>query len=172
MVAVTQHTVATALRMLHSAHPDQHELRAHAGALHGMVELWKGIDTNFFLPYYLTMTAVIFAAAGDKTDAHAHLTESLHLARETGMRFYDVETMRHLARLELNPAGREEGLRDALELSRQQGATLFELRVASDLYELCGSAASGELRSALDRFHPEAPYPEVTRARNALGVSG
>jgi AAA ATPase domain len=172
LVAATQHTVATALRMLHSDRPDQNELRAHAETLRGMVELWKGIDTTFFLSYYLTMTAVIFEAAGDRADAHAHLTESLHLARQTGMRFYDVETMRHLARLELDPTGREECLRSALGLAQRQGAALFELRVAYDLYELCGSAASGELQSALDRFDPEAPYPEVPRARHALGARG
>jgi hypothetical protein len=137
-----------------------------------MVELWRRVDTTFFLSYYLTMTGVICAAAGDKDAAHAHLNDSLQLARETGMRFYDVETMRHLARLELNPAGREEWLRDALGLARRQGAGLFELRVAYDLHDLCGREASDELRAALDRFSPEASYPEVARARHALGVSG
>jgi class 3 adenylate cyclase len=171
MVAVTQHTVAAALRMLHSAHPDQDELRGHGEALHGMVELWKHLDTKFFLPFYLTTTGVLFAATGDKDTAHAHLTGSLQLARETGMRFYDVETMRHLARLELNPVGREERLRDALNLARQQGAALFEIRVTSDLHELCGDGASGDLRAALDRFDAGAPYPEVQRARHALGIS-
>jgi class 3 adenylate cyclase len=171
MVAVTQHTVVAALRAIkNQAEPD--ELRAHAEALRGMVELWKGLDTRFFLTYYQTVTGVVFAAAGDRAAAHTAFTASLAMGSETGMRFYDAETIRHSAHLELNPAGRVERLREALDLARRQGAALFELRAAADLCEVEGPGSAADLRSSLERFPPGADYPEVSAARRRLGQAG
>lgn len=169
-VAVTQHNVSTALRVLESGVHDPAALRSHAEALQGMIELWKAVDTLFFLPYYLTTAGSLFASAGDRTAAHAQLTASLDVARETGMHFYDVETMRHLARLELNPEGRLERLREALDLARRQAAFLFELRVANDLYDLGGDGDGDALRTALKRFPDGTGYPEVALASRLLAA--
>ncbi len=135
MVATTQQTVLAGIRAL-AASADVRDLAFHASVLFEMTEIWKRFDTRFFLPYYLMVAGVLYAGAGDKRTARACLEDSLHLAAETGMRFWQSETQRHLAHLELHPAGKEERLRVSLVLARSQQAALFELRAALDLADL------------------------------------
>jgi hypothetical protein len=59
--------------------------------------------------------------------------ESLALAAETGMRFFDAETMRGIAHLAPDGDQAALELRAALELARSQGARPLELRIALDL---------------------------------------
>jgi hypothetical protein len=175
MVAATQHTVVAAMRELRGGSPDLGQLASHCAVLNSMIDLWKHFDTVFFLTYYLTTAGVLSAAAGDQGAARRLLEESLHLARDTEMRFYDVETLRHLARLERNRDGREELLRDALGLAKRQGSALFGLRVAADLHDLSGPGADRELEEALEPFASAASpdlYPEVPLAWAALGTPG
>ena len=74
-----------------------------------MTDIWKQFDTRFFLPYYLMAAGALHAGAGDKRTARACLEDSLGLAAETGMRFWQSETQRHLALLELHPGGKRGG---------------------------------------------------------------
>ena len=125
MVAQMQTTVATAVRAITTGSASTRESAHHAAILDSMIEIWKTFDTRYFLPYYLTTAGLIHAAGGDKRTAHSRFEESLKLAGETAMHFYDAETLRHLANLELHPQGRETGLWEALLLARRQHGALF-----------------------------------------------
>ena len=119
------------------------------------------------------MAGLLHAAGGDKALAHARLEESLKLAGETAMHFYDAETLRHLANLELHPNGREQGLREALELARRQHGVLFELRAAIDLANLCGGAGAERLsKPPFSWLKRGSKYPELDRARVTLDALG
>jgi hypothetical protein len=135
-----------------------------------MTALWKQLNTRFFLPYYLMATGVLFGHAGNKHEAQTHLGDSLAMADETGMNFWRAETMRHVALLELNPNGRREGLREALETARTQQAFLYELRIALDLAGLDHPGAEADLEQALAHLGQNTSYPEVGRAQALLAT--
>ena len=168
MVATTQQTVLAGIRALATS-ADVRDLAFHASVLLEMTEIWKRFDTRFFLPYYLMVAGILYAGAGDKRTARACLEDSLHLAAETGMRFWQSETQRHLAHLELHPAGREERLRVSLVLARSQQAALFELRAALDLADLDPRHVH-EVDRALGHLGSDASYPEVALAEAVLGT--
>ena len=172
MVAQMQATVLSAVQSVRTGTASREESAQHAAVLDGMIELWKTFDTRYFLPYYLTMAGLLHAAGGDKPLAHARLEESLKLAGETAMHFYDAETLRHLANLDLHPSGREQGLREALGLARRQHGVLFELRAAIDLANLCGGSERERLGTALEQLNGGSTYPELARARVTLAALG
>jgi DNA-binding IclR family transcriptional regulator len=95
-----------------------------------LLDIWQAVELRVFLPFYLTTTGALLAAAGDAEAARGRYEESLALSTETGMRFYDAETLRRLGRLE-----------SALELARAQGARVFEERIELDLRALSGHEA-------------------------------
>jgi len=168
MVAQMQTTVSTALRSLATGSASVEQFALHAATIDAMVDIWKAFDTRYFLTYYLTMAGLTHASAGDPRLARARLEESLRLGEETAMRFYDAETTRHLANLDLHPDGREQGLREALAVARRQHCVLFEVRAAIDLVDLCGRAEAETLESALTGFADGSAYPELARGRAAL----
>jgi len=168
MVATTQQTLLAGVRALMGG-ADVKDVALHASVLFEMTEIWKRFDTRFFLPHYLMVAGVLYAGAGDKRMAQTCLEDSLRLAAETGMRFWQSETQRHLAHLELHPAGREEKLQGALVVARSQHAALFELRAALDLAEL-DRRHIDEVDRALGRLGRDLAYPEVTRAEAVLGT--
>jgi class 3 adenylate cyclase/tetratricopeptide (TPR) repeat protein len=172
MVAVMQQTVLSALRAEHGGTATVEEFAQRASDIDAMIEIWKQFDTRYFLTYYLTVAGVIHGWGGDTHTARARLEESLRLGDETTMRFYQAETLRHLANLELHPKGKEEGLREALDLARRQHGPLFELRAALDLVELRGVAARGSLETAVGRMRTTSSYPELARARTTLNALG
>ena len=168
MVATTQQTLLAGIRAL-TGGADVKDIALHASVLFEMTEIWKRFDTRFFLPYYLMVAGVLYAGAGDKRMAQTCLEDSLRLAAETGMQFWQSETQRHLAHLELHPAGREEKLRAALLMARSQRAALFELRAALDLADLDRRHIE-EVDRALDHLGRDSAYPEVARAQAVLGT--
>ena len=105
-----------------------------------MIEIWLTLGLKVLLPFSITTHGVLLAAAGDADAARARYHDSLGLATETGMHFYDAETMRRLAHLAPNGETVSE-LRTALDLSRSQGARPFELRIGLDLHERLGGDA-------------------------------
>ena len=168
VAARMQMTVSAAMRSLATGSASIKECARHAISIDAMIGLWNTFETRYFLPYYLTTAGLLHAAGGDKRLARARLEESLRLAEQTGMHFYDAETLRQLANLELHPQGREKGLRKALELARRQNGALFEVRAAIDLADLCGSAEKSVLETALAGFDEGSRYPELARARDVL----
>jgi hypothetical protein len=91
---------------------------------------------------------------------------ALRLAEETGMHFYDAELMRVRAHTFTDSQERRDALAAALELTRHQGATLFELRCLLDLFDL--DQDSSGLADAVRRLPGDARWPELTRAQRIL----
>jgi class 3 adenylate cyclase/tetratricopeptide (TPR) repeat protein len=168
LVAVTEQTTLRALRALRSS-PDSSVLAGHAGAVEGLIATWDQFGIKVMLPFYRTALGSVVAATGDKGAARSHFEAALALAKGTGMQFYDAETLRRAAALSSDPAEIVSGLRDALRTARSQGAHLFELRAALDLWERDARSFSSDLEAATRHFVAAAPYPELGRARAALG---
>jgi tetratricopeptide (TPR) repeat protein len=148
LIAATQTAVLDASSALRSGSRDPAELSDHAEAISAYVELWQALGLRVFLPFYLTTIGALLAASGEVEPARRRFEESLRLGAETGMRFYDAETMRLSAHL---APGREDvisRLREALRLADAQAARPFELRIALDLRDLLGSDPGGDRPSS------------------------
>lgn len=167
IVAMTQQSVLAGLRQLDSAHPDPAVLSLHAATIGGHLMMWKLVDTWVFVPYYTTMQGVLHRAAGERDQAEAAFAESLAIGARTGMRFYDAETLRHLAALRDDPDDVALGLREAHDLAIGQGGCLFELRAAIDL-----ARATGELDpldTCVSALGAQS-FPELDQARHLLNA--
>ena len=165
LIGATHAAALEALVALASEEPDPAALAEQASALGGFIELWKALELLVFLPFYLTVCGALLAACGDSDGARQRYEESLALAADTGMRFYDAETSRRLAQLSSEPGAKLAGLQDALELARTQGARPFELRIALDLHELVGEQARPALEQAVAAFPHDASTVELEQAR-------
>jgi tetratricopeptide (TPR) repeat protein len=148
VVAATQDAALDGLRAMRSGPSVTAALVDHAEVLGAFIELWQVLGLKVLLPFSVTTHGALLAAAGDGEAARACYDESLSLAMETGMRFYDAETMRRIAHLAPDRDQAVLELRAALALARSQGARPFELRIALDLHELVGSEAGRLLEEA------------------------
>jgi class 3 adenylate cyclase len=168
LIAATQTAVLEAIRALRSGTSDAGTLSEHADAVNGHVEVWQMLELRVFLPFYLTTAGALLAAAGDADGARERYEESLELAAQTGMRFYDAETTRCLAHLAGDRDAVVAALRAALALARSQAARPFELRIALDLDALAGEADPALLERAIGPFGDGAATPELDEARARL----
>jgi tetratricopeptide (TPR) repeat protein len=135
LIAATQTAALESIRALRSGTADATALSAHAEELSAHVGVWQVLELRVFLPFYLTTIGALLAAAGEVQGAEERYAESLELAAETGMKFYDAETMRRSAQLARDPESLLDSLSGAFALAKAQGARPFELRVALDLEE-------------------------------------
>ncbi len=165
LIGATQAAAFDGLVALRSGSADTTALAERANALSGFIEFWKALELRLFLPFYLTTCGALLAASGDPDGARRRYEESLQLAVETGMRFYDAETARCVAHLASEPEAKIVGLRDALELARSQAARPFELRIALDLHDLLGEDARPPLELAMAAFPEDARTIELEKAR-------
>jgi class 3 adenylate cyclase len=133
ILAATQADALDGVRALRAPAADAAALSRHADDLAERIAMWEGLELRVFLPFYLTTAGALLAAAGDRDGAREQYDESLRLADETGMRFYDAETLRRRALLADDADGRATGLRNAAELARSQAARPFAARIAADL---------------------------------------
>jgi hypothetical protein len=136
LVAATQDAALDGLRAMSSQPSDTAALAEHAEVLGALIELWQMLGLKVLLPFSMTIHGALLAASGDREAARVRYDDSLELAAETGMHFYDAETMRRIAHL---ASARDEAaseLHAALELARSQGARPFESRIALDLNAL------------------------------------
>jgi tetratricopeptide (TPR) repeat protein len=170
LIGATHAVAFEALAGLRSGDSDTDALAEQAATLSGFIDFWKALDTRIFLPFYLTTCGALLAASGDPDAARQRYEESLALAAETGMRFYDAETARRVAHLSSKPEAKIAGLRDALELARSQAARPFELRIALDLQELLGEEARPPLELAMAAFPEDATTIELEKARARLST--
>jgi hypothetical protein len=171
IVAATQREVYEGLRLVERGLDDAGlaTVRRVAAMVGTYMTMWKAIDQWVFVTYYTTIQGVLHAAAGDVDEARAAYDEALAIGERTGMRFYEVETRRHRAALQTEPAAREAELREALALAGRQGAALFAVRVAVDLFDVCGDRAP--LEHALDGVVATEPLPILVAARERLSRS-
>ena len=165
LVAATQEAALDGLRGLKSAPPDATAHAEHAEVLGAFIELWQMLGLKVLLPFYMTTHAALLAAAGDGGAAQARYQESLALAADTGMRFYDAETMRRTGHLARDRDLTITELRAALDLTRSQVARPFELRIALDLHELLGDEAMPLLEQAMRPFSGGAWTADLEDAR-------
>jgi hypothetical protein len=165
LVAATQDAALDGLRALRSTSSDAAELADHAEVLGSFIDLWLTLGLKVLLPFSITTQGALIAAAGDVDAAHGRYRDSLALAAETGMHFYDAETMRRIAHLARNRDQTVSRLRAALELARSQGARPFELRIALDLHELLGSDIAVLLEQAMRPFSDASWTADLEDAR-------
>jgi class 3 adenylate cyclase/tetratricopeptide (TPR) repeat protein len=168
LLGATQAAALEGIATLRSDAPDTTKLAEQARALGAIVELWKATDVRVLLPFYITTTGTLLAAAGDADGALRRYDESLQLAAATGMRFYDAETARCIALLAPDRESKTAALREALELARSQDARPFELRIALDLHESLGDEGRPQLERAMAAFGEDTGTAELEQARVRL----
>ncbi|MGE2718483.1 ATP-binding protein [Mycolicibacterium celeriflavum] len=168
LIAATQQCTVDGLRALTRNPVEPTALERHINTMTMLVEAWRAAEVRMFLTFYDSVVARLLSAAGRADEARARLDAALQLAADTDVHFYDAELLRLRAHTESDADARDRCLRDALALARTQGATIFELRTAADLYRLGGDPARQVLAEAVDRFSPDSTWPELVGARALL----
>lgn len=168
LIAATQRCTVDGVRALATEHVEPAALETHIGTMTMLVEAWRAAEMRMFLTFYDSVVARLLFAAGRTEQARARLDAALQLATDTDVHFYDAELLRLRAHTENGADARDRGLHDALALARRQGAAIFELRIAIDVYLLCGDSARGILAEAVGKFPPDSAWPELARAQALL----
>jgi class 3 adenylate cyclase/tetratricopeptide (TPR) repeat protein len=166
-VGATQHATVKALAALNSG-ADAAALTARAENLLVRVDASRLMHLNVYLTFHDAIIGRLLIAAGQPEKARERLEMALHHAEETGMRFYDAELMRLRAHTFTDLQSRRGALDAALELARDRGATLFELRCMLDSFDLLGDGDRSELAGFMSRFPGDARWPEFARTQGIL----
>jgi predicted ATPase len=99
------------------------------------LDQWRSTGSNYLVPYRLARAADALRAAQHTEEASRLISEAVGIVESRGDRWYEAEL--HRLHGELLPASRdqdrESSFRRALDLSRKQGAKLFELRASVSL---------------------------------------
>jgi len=165
LIRATQSAALGAIAALRSGTSDAAALAERADSLKAIIEFWQALELRVFLPFYLTTIGALLTASGDLEGAGQRYEESLQLAAQTGMRFYDAETARRVAHLAPDRESEISALQAALELARSQAARPFELRIALDLHERLGEDARLPLERAMRSFGEGSTTVELEQAR-------
>jgi class 3 adenylate cyclase/tetratricopeptide (TPR) repeat protein len=166
-VGRTEHATVKALAAL-GAGADAATLITRAEKLALWVDGSRFMHLNIYLTFHDAVIGRLLVAAGQPEKARKRLEWALCHAEETGMHFYDAELLRVRAHTFTEPDVRRDGLAAALELARDQGATLFELRCLLDSFDLPGNGDRSELARLVGRFPGDARWPEFARAQQIL----
>jgi class 3 adenylate cyclase len=164
-VGRTEHATVKALAAL-DAGADAATLATRAENLARHVDGSRLIHLNSYLTFHDAVIGRVLIAASQPERARQRLEMALRHADETGMHFYDAELMRVRAHTFTDSQERRDALAAALELTRRQGATLFELRCLLDLFDLDGDSSG--LADVVRRLHANARWPELARAQRIL----
>jgi tetratricopeptide (TPR) repeat protein len=167
LIGATQQSTVAALSAIAADSSDPEALEEHIGMMSMFVEAWREAEVKMFLTFYDSVLARVLIAAGRFEEARERLESALELATDTEVHFYDAELLRLRAHTETNQQAKRETLVAALDLARRQGALIFELRSARDLFDVDGEA--GAIEDVVDRFPAGSTWPELTRARALLG---
>jgi tetratricopeptide (TPR) repeat protein len=169
MVAWSEQSAAHALRALAAGEIGPAALAPHIETMTAVVQTWRTYDVKTFLAFYDDVLARLLIAAGKHEAARERVDIALTMAKDTWMRFYDADLLRLRAHTLDDHDARHAQLCAAIELSRDQGALLFELRSAADDFVLMGEPSRGALLEAISRFPAQQTWPELARARVLLG---
>ncbi|WP_231983641.1 adenylate/guanylate cyclase domain-containing protein [Mycobacterium sp. E2733] len=164
----TQQTTVAALTALRAEPLDPSALSRHMVTMTKLVDVLARAGLNAYLTFFDGVLAQLLLALGEPQHARDQLDAALSLARDTGMHFYDAELLRLRAHTHSNSSAVGADLQAALDLADRQGARLFELRVALDLFELNGGPSRAALAAAVSRMPTDSALPELARARAAL----
>lgn len=141
----------------------------------GGMKAHSGIEATAYQPFGISIIVKGLLAANRLDDALGALARALAITEKTGERFYVAELTRLKGEI-LSRQGRlqdaEESLRSAIEVARQQGAKLFELRSTVSLCRLL-NASSEDTRTMLmpvyGWFEEGAGSADLRDARALLG---
>jgi predicted ATPase len=137
---------------------------------------YRDMEAMTYQPFWISLLAKGLIAAGRLDEALGALDRALATSARTGERFYLAELLRLkgevLARKRSLPES-EHWLQEAIQVSRQQGAKLFELRSAVSLCGVLEAArAEGALRDVLapvyEWFEEGHDGPDLQDARALL----
>ncbi|ORW17946.1 ATP-binding protein [Mycobacterium palustre] len=169
LVGTAQHASVAAFRALSGPTVDPAALPAHIATITAYVDAWRALGVISLITFYDALLARLLIAAGDLDAANRRLQTALDLAADTGMRFYDAELIRWRAHATDDPAQQRADLTAAVDLAQSQGASLFELRSALDLFELSPETGRPALVQAAGALPADGAWPELVRARTMLG---
>ncbi|OBI18485.1 adenylyl cyclase [Mycobacterium sp. E2462] len=165
LVGRTEQATVKALAAL-KAGADAATLTARAEKLARWVDGSRRMHLNMFLTFHDAIIGRLLLAAGQPDRAKARVEWALQHAEQTGMHFYDGELMRVWAQTLADPHRHRDALHAAHELTRRQGAALFELRCALDCFVVDGDKAP--VVDVVGRFPGDTRWPEFTRATQIL----
>ncbi len=169
MLGSAVQAVVEALLTMTNSPTDQDALRSHIATVTELVNGWRAAGLKSMIMIYDGVLARLLLTSGEPADARERVDAGLTLAEKTGMHFYDAELLRIRAHTHDDFHRRCEGLRAAIELARQQHASIFELRAAADDFELRAEPARQQLQDSILRFPDDSTWPELSRARALLG---
>jgi class 3 adenylate cyclase len=168
LTGAAQYSTVGALITLADNAADAAALVPHIATLTSFVDTWRAVGVIALITFYDALLARLLIANGQLEEARSRLQTGLDLARQTTMHFYDAELTRLRAFTTDNSESQRAALRDAIELARSQDARIFQLRAATDYFELFGESARQALTDALARFPAASDWPDVMRARMLL----
>lgn len=168
LAGTAQRATVAALSALMSESASAATLQPHITTLTTIVSEWRDRDIKSMITTYDGVIARLLIGCGQSDAARDRLDLGLALADETGMRYYDAELLRLRAHTHTDLPTRTDDLNAAIELAREQGAYIFELRSAADAFELLGEPVRQLLLDAVARFPAGSTWPELTRARTLL----
>jgi tetratricopeptide (TPR) repeat protein len=169
MVGAAQHATVSALSSLDGDAVDPDDLQTQIATITAFVDAWRAFEVKCLITSYDGYIARLLIASGRIAEARDRVNIALMLAEETGMHYYDAELLRIRAGTHDDDAERHADLSAALDLAREQGATIFELRVAAEDFEFRGEPARQSLIDAISRFPDGSTWPALERARALLG---
>jgi len=133
------------------------------------VEASKGIMGHVALPQFSAMMTEVLLVRGDLTAAETCLTQARDFENSHDDAYFAAEVRRLsgvcLARLGRIDEARTR-LREAQEIARAQGATLFELRSSLSLADVSVEEGRLATRDVLSRFPEPEPWPEIVAAQS------
>lgn len=153
-------------------------------AVAGIAEIERGLEIyasasgNSFISHFLAMQAEAYLKIGMIEDAQACITEALTHAKATSEGCYYAELHRLNGVLALergDEATAKVSFQQALEMSRQQKAKLFELRAATNIAQLHRahnqpSAAHKAIADVYSWFTEGLDTPDLIAAREVLST--
>jgi class 3 adenylate cyclase/tetratricopeptide (TPR) repeat protein len=169
MVSMSNRATLAARIALAAGESDPVLLQSHIDNLTLIVDSWRAAEMNTFVSSYESVLARLHIAVGDLQTARERVERALETTHITGARFYLAELLRVLAHTSDDTGAQYAGLLHAIEVAREQGAVVFELRCAADAFELVGEPARPALEAALSKIGADQDWPELARARALLG---
>ena len=166
MIAAAQQATVDAMSSLANGAVDPTTVQSHIATMTMFVDAWRALEVKSLITFYDAVVARLLIAAGQLAEARQRVDTALDLAKDTGMSFYDAELLRIRADTQEDDEERRADLRAAMELARNQGALIFELRTAAKYFELYGERQP--LAEAINRFPQDSTWPELSRALAVL----
>lgn len=167
LIGMAERALVDAAAVLATGRAD--DLAPHIDALRGYVQVMDALEVKPFLDAYDAVLARLYLATGDTERARRRVDRALRRADENGIRFYHAEMLR-LRAATGDDTARDTDLREAVRVAAAQGAALFQLRAAADLFDAGTAPDRAEvLRDALRLIPHGSPIPEAARARALLG---